>query len=256
MGIMNDEFYIGWQSQPAPGIRRFLRRWVAAILVVALLLPVILAVSQRTIGMAMFEWGGPKQFTGIFRVRPYPHLLVPRPDGAHHAVSYSTYFLVAPWKYGLSPKAVAHLDGKFVSLQGTLIYRDTQTMIEVSNAELTEATNRPVTTPLPPTISFGRQTFAGEIVDSKCYFGVMNPGQLAPHRACAKLCISGGIPPVLVVSRTNAPPLCLLLVSPTGEPVNWQVLDLVAVPVEITGEVKNQDGLLLLQADPRDYRSL
>lgn len=253
---MSDEFYIGWQSQPSPGIRRFLRRLVVVLLAVTLLLPVILAVSQRTIGMAVFEWGVPKKFTGIFRVWPYPHLLVPRPDGPGNPTSYSTYFLVAPWKFGLSPKAVARFDGKFVSLQGTLIYRDTQTMIEVSNAELTEATNLSVTTPLPSTVSLGRQTFAGEIVDSKCYFGVMNPGQLAPHRACAKLCISGGIPPVLVVPRTNAAPLCLLLVSPAGQPVNEQVLDLVAVPVEITGEVKSQDGLLLLLADPRDYRSL
>jgi len=39
-----------------------------------------------------------------------------------------------------------------------------------------------------------------------------------------------------------------------GEPVNKQVLNLVAAPVEITGEVERQGELLLLRADPATYR--
>jgi len=48
--------------------------------------------------------------------------------------------------------------------------------------------------PLPST-SLGTQTLVGEIVDSKCFLGVMNPGQLTTHRACAIRCISGGVRP-------------------------------------------------------------
>jgi len=82
----------------------------------------------------------------------------------------------------------------------------------------------------------------------------MNPGQLTTHRACAIRCISGGIPPVLLVRQTNGAPLYFLLVSPGGRPVNKQVLDLVAEPVEITGDVQRQGELLILQADPSTYR--
>ena len=39
----------------------------------------------------------------------------------------------------------------------------------------------------------GAVTLTGEIVDSKCFLGVMNPGNLKPHKACAIRCISGGI---------------------------------------------------------------
>src|SRR5206468_9250 len=102
--------------------------------------------------------------------------------------------------------------------------------------------------------SFGQQTLTGEIVDSKCYLGVMNPGALTPHRACAIRCISGGIPPVLLVRQSNGPALYLLLVSRHGKPVNKQVLNLVAEPVEITGEVERQDELLILRSDPITYR--
>jgi hypothetical protein len=103
-------------------------------------------------------------------------------------------------------------------------------------------------------VSLGQQTLVGEIVDSKCYLGVMNPGALIPHRACAIRCISGGVPPVLLVLQSNAPALCFLLVSRDGKPVNKQVLNLVAEPVQITGEVERQGDLLILRSDPATYR--
>jgi hypothetical protein len=107
-----------------------------------------------------------------------------------------------------------------------------------------------------PYQNLGKQTFTGEIVDSKCYLGVMNPGQLATHRGCAIRCISGGCPPILVVRRKDGPPAYLLLVSAEGKPVNKQVLDMVAEPIEITGEVERQGELLILRADPVTYRRI
>ena len=109
---------------------------------------------------------------------------------------------------------------------------------------------------LPQSMPLGKQTLIGEIVDSKCFLGVMNPGQLTPHRACAIRCISGGCPPVLLVRQKEGPAVYLLLVSAEGKPVNKQVLDMVAEPLEITGEVERQGELLILRADPATYRRL
>ena len=106
------------------------------------------------------------------------------------------------------------------------------------------------------TVGLGRQTLVGEIVDSKCYLGVMNPGQLTPHRACAIRCISGGIPPILLVRQTNGSALHFLLVSSDGRPVNKEVLAMVAEPVQITGEVVRQGEFLILRADPATYRRI
>jgi len=130
-------------------------------------------------------------------------------------------------------------------------------MIEVVAESIKQADGReriPSTTQSVSPVSLGEQTLTGEIVDSKCYLGVMNPGALTPHRACAIRCISGGIPPVLLVRQTNGPALHLLLVSRDGKPVNKQVLNLVAEPVSITGEVERQGELLILRADPATYR--
>ena len=99
-------------------------------------------------------------------------------------------------------------------------------------------------------------TLVGEIVDSKCFLGVMKPGNSKPHRACAARCISGGIPPVLLVRDKQGNPTYFLLVSSAGESVNDAVLDLVAEPVEITGRVMRHGDLLVLHADPETYRRI
>ena len=126
-------------------------------------------------------------------------------------------------------------------------------MIEVVPDSI-QATNVTPDGPLPQPMSLGKQTFVGEIVDSKCFLGVMNPGQLTPHRACAIRCISGGVPPVLLVRQKDSPAIYLLLVSADGKPVNKQVLDMVAEPIEITGEVERKGELLILKSDPATYR--
>jgi len=249
-----DEFYIGWEAKAAPSIAKTVRKAVVVVLTLALLAPVVLAVSQRMIGASVFEWGNHKSFSGVLQTTPYPHLLVPRPGNADGLSRYSTYYLVAPWKFGLDREAIAPLDGKSVTLKGTLIYRGNQTMIEVLPGSI-QMTNLAAAA-LPRTVALGKQTFVGEIVDSKCFLGVMNPGQLTPHRACAIRCISGGVPPVLLVRQKDNPAIYLLLVSADGKPVNNQVLNMVAEPLEITGDVERQGELLILRADPVTYRKL
>jgi hypothetical protein len=251
---MTDEFYIGWEAKAAPGIGKTARRISIVLMWLALLAPVVLAVSQTMIGSSVFEWGTLKTFSGMLQTQPYPHLLVPRSGQIGSASSFSSYYLVAPWKFGLDTRVLAQLDGRPVTLKGTLIYRGNQTMVE-TKPDWIQMNGKTVASP-PQTVPLGRQTLVGEIVDSKCFLGVMNPGQLTPHRACAIRCISGGVPPVLLVRQKDGPASYLLLVSDLGKPVNKQVLDLVAEPVEITGEVQRQGELLIMRADPATYRRL
>lgn len=114
----------------------------------------------------------------------------------------------------------------------------------------------------PPTLAagdaeeLGAHTLVGEIVDSKCFLGVMNPGQLKPHKACAIRCISGGIPPVLLVRDETGTASTFLLVGGDGRPVGAELLDMVAEPLEITGVVRRTGDMLTLAAEPSDYRRL
>ena len=250
---MNDDFYIGWEGKAAPRIGKFVRTVVAILFAVAISLALAFAALQRSIGVSVFEWGTVKTFSGILQLEPYPHLLVPRPGAVGAQNDFSTYYLVAPFKSGLDREKLSALDGKSVSLRGTLIYRGNQTMVEALPDSIKTADGPSPILAGSEMILLGRQTLTGEIVDSKCFLGVMNPGQLLPHRGCAIRCISGGIPPVLLVRPKDAPPVYLLLVSADGKPVNQQVLHLVAEPVQITGEVERQGEVLILRADPETF---
>jgi hypothetical protein len=248
-----NEFYIGWQARAPRGIGAHVRKAVVVLLFLALAGALVLALAQRTIGVAVFEWGTLKTFSGTLKSQPYPHLLVQRPG---RGSGQSAYYLVAPFKFGLDATSIRAFEGKEVTLKGTLIYRGNQTMIEARPESIMLISAETKRTAESNLVNLGRQTLVGEIVDSKCYLGVMNPGRLTPHRACAVRCISGGIPPVLLVRQDAGPPLYFLLVSSDGSPVNKQVLDMVAEPVEITGEVLRQGELSILRADPSTYKRI
>ena len=80
----------------------------------------------------------------------------------------------------------------------------------------------------------------GEIVDSKCYLGAMKPGAGRGHKACATLCISGGIPPVLVVRGDGEGVSYLLLEDAAGRGLRGSALlaiePMIATRVELRGQ--------------------
>ena len=160
-----------------------------------------------------------------------------------------------PGKQGAA-SVVAGLNGKKVRLNGALIYREEQVMIELRAGSIATLSNAapPLMSLVPRPLS--KVTMDGEIVSSKCFFGTMKPGSGKPHRACAVRCISGGIPPAFAVRNGEGDTRCFLLVSREGEPVNAQILDRIAEPIRITGTVVAYDNLNLLYADPATFERL
>lgn len=249
----SDDFYVGWQPRAPRPLARVLRRRALALLALVAAVAATLAWAHTRRPGARFEYGTSVELAGTVVASPFPHLLVERPGATDDLPAASSYALVAPFKHG-ADALVAGLDGRAVRLRATLAYRDGVVVAEVEPGSLAEEPG-PRPTGAEP-VALGRHTLAGEIVDSKCFFGVMNPGELKPHRACAARCISGGIPPVLCVRDAAGRASYLWLVDARGGPVNAEVLDLVAEPVEVTGEVERRGELLVLFADPATYRRL
>lgn len=248
----DDELYIGYLPQAPPGIARHTRRTVLLLLVLGTVLALLLVWAQTPFAPSVFEYGVVHSFEGILREHPYPTLEVAA-DSAEAGRPAGRRYLVAPFKHG-ADDAVLGLDGRRVRLEGSLIYVDDQTMIEIVPESIEALPAAAVAATKGR--SHGTWTLQGEIVDSKCHLGVMKPGELKPHRACAVRCISGGVPPLLLVRGDQGPAARLLLVDSHGRAVNGRVLDMVAEPVEIQGEVVEQDNLFILKADPETYRRL
>lgn len=109
---MNDGFYIGWEAKAAPSVAKAVRVIVIVAFLTAMVLALVLAAVQHTIGVSVFEWGTVKKFCGVLKIQPYPHLLVPRPGVTGIQSGFSTYCLVAPFKFGLDREKLSALAGK------------------------------------------------------------------------------------------------------------------------------------------------
>ena len=239
------EFFVGYLPTIPPSIARTVRRAVAGILLGAIAAAVILAASQHRFAPATFEYGNVRDFEGVIEEQPYPVLLVKRPGIVAAGDAYSRYMLVGAGKHAAD---VVGLAGKYVKLRGMLIYRGHETLIELvpASIESTAGPSFPMNTP----VNMGTVTLTGEIVDSKCYFGVMNPGAGKVHRDCAARCLSGGIPPAFIALDPEGRSHVYMLANADGGkiPADWAA-DSAARPIALQGELMKSGDTETLFAD-------
>ena len=241
---MNDDFYVGYVSKAPAGLGRIAARITAGILLAGLIAGGLLIFGQPPFAMSRFEYGEYRDYAGVIEEWPYPMLVT---DNA-------SFLLVAPGKHGLSD-TVKGLQGKHVQLKGSLIERTPDRMIEVGPASIVVGTSSLLATP-SRAIDLGLVTLRGEIVDTKCYLGVMNPGEHKVHRDCAVRCISGGVPPAFLARDASGDRRVLLLVAEDGRALSRAVLPFVAEPLEISGVLVRTGSTLTLKADPARFRRI
>jgi len=245
---MND-FYVGYLPKAPTALAHFVRKVVIALGLIAITAALVLVVGQMPFANSAFEYGKLRSFEGVVEARPFPTLLVARPGDVGQHEKYSRYLLVAPGKHG-ADDLVASFDGKQVRLQGQLIYRDSRTMVEITPGSITVLNDPPADQ--EPAHDLGLVSLTGEIVDSKCYLGVMNPGQGKVHRDCAARCLSGGIPPIFVTADGRQQ---FLLVGLDGLALGREALrEFIAEPITIRGDLFQLGDSRLLKIDAQTLR--
>ncbi len=249
---MSDELYVGYQKRAPAGIARFVRRVAVLLVLVAGVLGATLAALQRPFDRGTFEWGVAREVQGTVGEAPYPHLRLaeaPPVEGTG-----SPYLLVGAGKHGAGD-AVAGLEGSPARVRGSLIHRGGLAMVETGPEEVepgAAAAPEPVGTGAWEEL--GVHTLRGEIVDGKCYLGVMKPGRGRVHRACAVRCLSGGVPAFLAVETTTGERPLVLLVDAELQPAPAAVRRLAGLPVEARGRLLRRDGLLYFAVAAGDLR--
>jgi hypothetical protein len=253
-----DEFYIGYEPDTPPHIGRRVGRVVIAIVALSLMTAAVALALHHRLAPSTFAFGHPAANAGELRRDPYPRLLI---EGR-------TTWLVGPGKSG-AEAALGGLATGRVALEGTRIARGAHVMLEVvpgSARPDQEHGTKPVPsgpgtdgTDLVPhdAGTAARQvhgasdvTVRGEIVDSKCFLGVMNPGEGTVHRDCARVCLRGGIPPMLLVRGAAAEEALMLLVDATGAPIGRQLADRAGQAVEVRGRLTRDGDVLVLATTP------
>jgi len=183
------------------------------LFVLAVVLTFIIASNQNEFPNSRFELGQLTEVQGIYTGYPVPMLkvLLSSQGAENGEPQYESILLIGFGKFSALPtiKALeaekgASLEGKLVTFRGTQIYYDGKKLFELTQKEksLLKITS-PTITYQSSNQDLGELTLKGEIVDPKCYFGVMKPGDGKVHRSCASRCLAGGIPPVIKVNKTD-----------------------------------------------------
>ena len=249
---MSSELYVGYLPVPKR-LRLFLCVLVLGIGLGALLVAIILSAQQNDPGDGRWDLAETITLTGRVTTDPYAILTVPGKDGT----ADQQVLLVTMGKVGGNGFAQP-IDGEWITVTGYLIERGGRTLLTVEHAPTDIAVEQddPVDGFLRMpgrAISLGRHELLGEIIDPKCYFGAMKPGEGKVHKACATLCILGGIPPMFVTRNASGERTYYLLTDADGNGLRGDALDrlipFIADPVRIEGEIERWGDLLVCRVD-------
>jgi len=260
------EFFVGFNALPRAD-RRFLIKAIPAGVLGLAMTGGFLGARAASSGGGRWETGTPVTLQGRIGFHPYPILWV---EG-------QGIVLAGLGKVGADSVARA-FDGQTVDVTGIRIVRGDCYMLGVAAGNI-----KPVTRDLPPlpepslsqTASSGPAapvTLMGEIVDAQCFMGIMNPGYGRTHRACATLCIRGGQPVYFVPGRSGAPTsatppvttsaslacgdIGFLLATEDGAKINADILDVIARPLTLTGQLETVGSLSRLRLTPGSIKLL
>jgi len=238
------DFYVGYLPTPARDAR-WTRVFVVLVVLAALGLAFVFNAFARPTGRGVWDTGQEVTLEGELIARPFPMLRVSRGDRTVERV-----LLVEMGKHGADARVAsfAKTDGTRVAVKarGYLIERDGQRMLELADDAPIEAGG--VLPPGGQPERIGTVELEGEIVDSKCWLGVMKPGDGKAHRDCATLCIRGGIPPSIVCRAPDGSTRRALVVGQDGAPLSIGVLaPWIARPVRVRGHADVLDGIAVVR---------
>jgi hypothetical protein len=236
-----DGFFVGWSGRLPPGQRIFVVFIVAAALTVFLGLALALTATLDDPGGGTVDWGYEATASGVLTTRPYPLL---------HLASGHTLMLSGLGKSGVD--ADPALAGRSVAVSGFMLKRGTLDMLQSSRDEVVAANAAPAEIPAP--VPLGRWRLTGEICDGKCYAGAMRPGNGLAHKACASLCVLGGVPPVFVATAPVGGSVFMLLAGAGDAPMPETLRDVIGVRVTLDGDVERIGDLVVFHADANTVR--
>lgn len=244
-----EPLFIGWAEIPKADRRSFLRAGIG-LSTASAAIGFGLAALQQAPGTGQWDPDAVREWRGIASADPYALLRTHDLGGGPR-----TALLSCLGKCGVAAR-IGSLAGQPVVVKGSLIQRDRQAMIAVDEAgdwiRRDDAAAADPTLAWPEAQPLGEFTLAGEILDSKCWFGAMRPSEGKVHKACAALCIRGGIPPAFF-ARGPARQGSLMIMTTGGRAHGPDLLDLVADPVRVSGRVLRLGDLLLLDAAPAQF---
>ena len=256
-----EEFYIGYLPRAGDEYKKFVRLLVFALLVISYFTISVIVSNLTGFTNSQYDRGHFTELEGKLILDPFPAIRTFYGKDIYGNPVVKTIPLVSYGKFGADPilqslkeKKHADLDQLWIKLRGKLIYYNGVTILELTEKEKSILQVTPVSEKnnIPPVIINRMDTIKleGQIVDPKCYFGVMKPAEGKPHSDCAIRCIAGGIQPVFIIRSEKGEETYFILRDQNGDAINDEILSFIGMPVQITGVLYKTDEWLVLETDP------
>lgn len=226
-------FFVGWSGRTALASLGFMILLIVTLLVGFAALALALGMTVDDPGGGDFT--GDKDIAGVLIADPYPMIVT---DTEHHTIPLS-----GGGKRGVQEQARA-LDGKHVRVTGAGVKRGDRDLLLVDTMQLAPGDAMP-----PVREALGTWRLTGEICDGKCSLGVMRPGNTAVHKACANVCLIGGVPPVFITTTPVLGTRYLLMGDRDGHALPDALRDYVAITSRMDGTVERVGDALIFRTD-------
>ncbi len=262
-----DDFFIGYLPKAPKSYQKRTVTFVIFAMLLMITITIIVVLSQRGFASSTFEYGQLTKVEGLISLEPIPNIKALYGQDENNQPIFQTIPLIGFGKFGaestlekIRPTLKNGFEKTVVTLEGTLIHRDGKALLELTNNEnslVAQSNDLGVFQNMTPKIEMiGQKALRGEIVDPKCFFGIMKPGHSKPHRSCAIRCISGGIPPFLWIEFENGTNDFYILRGEKGEIINQDILSYVGDKIELTGNVEIYDDWKMLFINPANIERL
>lgn len=246
MAKKDTAFFVGYAPMPK-ALKGFLALASALILAGFAAVAWAVSTSQSDPGPGAFRFDyGPQTLTGVLELTPEPMLHVT--EGTDRVPTGQTIMLSSGAKRGLGGRGVP-LDGQVVSARGIVLERGTLNMLQVQGRADALVAVESAAVPDVAYTDLGRWRLTGEICDGKCLAGAMRPGRGIAHKACANLCLIGGVPPVFVSTQPVAGTEFLMLGGQGASDRPQVMLDMVGEYVTLDGQVEKRGDLVIFTPD-------
>ncbi|NRA29840.1 MAG: hypothetical protein HRU11_06205 [Parvularculaceae bacterium] len=248
------DFFIGWAAKAPSADRRFFLASGVGLLAATGGMAYGLASHQQPVGPGTWDMADVREWRGTIISSPYPMLRTRDENG-----NVTTALLACMGKCAVKLRIDA-MGERTVIVRGSPIRRGQHLMIATQDdgswIELAGDTQAGDEELVWPTVErLGAVDLSGVILDTKCWFGAMRPGEGKVHKACASLCIRGGLPPGFYVKSLRDQRQLMILTDANGGPVSMDILPFVADPVQVVGEAVRQGTLVFVRmASPTPTR--
>jgi hypothetical protein len=232
-----DELFIGWSAKSPRADRRFMLGASLGLLATAGLAGY--GFAQRKPGPQVGRWdqGAVTRYAGTVVETPYPTLIGQGTDGRARSMLLVGYDKTALRLRGSGPMTV--------ELEASAITHGDSIMLAVADVAAYQRHDGRSTAPPLDDADLGIASIVGEIVDAKCWFGAMNPGVGLTHKACAALCLRGGLPLAFCArGACGAGDEVRLFLDDAGKPHGRALAPFLADPVMAEGRMMRRNGIL------------